>query len=101
MFDEDENGNIRRVETPIDHSVESHDIGKIPESRDVGKIPESHDIGKIPKSCDARIEPQSDRQEEPKATQEAPAEERTMQETAYSEPAQEDNSQTDQINKQS
>ena len=47
MFDEDENRNIRRVETPIDYSVELYNTGKIPELYDIGKILKLRDVGKI------------------------------------------------------
>ena len=57
MFDEDENGNIRRVETPIDYSVELYNIRKILESRNVRKILELYNIRKILKSRNVRIEP--------------------------------------------
>ena len=66
IFNENENRNIQRIETPINYSVESHNTGKIPELYNIGKIPESCNVGKILelynirkilKSCNVMIEP--------------------------------------------
>ena len=49
IFDEDENGNIQRIETPINYSIELYNTRKILELYNIRKIPELYN---------ARIKPQ-------------------------------------------